>query len=515
MDSKFEKEVTTVQTDSEENTGTIHQITTSRDIGAELYAEIDELSPEELQAERALVLKKLDWRIMPIIMVTYTLQFLDKLSLNYASAYSLKDDLNLVGQRYSWVAAIFNFGYMFWAIPGNLMVQRLPVAKYVGGMLITWSILLVAHVGLENYAGILILRFMLGMFEAAISPACMAIMSMFYRRSEQPLRMCLMLGCNGMASMWGALLGYGLGHVKNSSLAPWKLIFLVIGLMNFSWGWVFLWFMPDSPTSAKFLNHKQRVVAVDRVAENMIGVKTKGYKLSQAREAALDFKVLCLTLSGLACGVLNGGVSNFGSALIKGFGFGGIDATLYQMPNGALEFIFVPLFGLAATYIKDSRLIMIAISCIPPLSGLIGIRFTPLSHKWSLVACTWFQGILGAPVILSWNLLTSNIAGHTKRSIANGLWFAIYAGGNVAGASIFFSWEAPRYFSAIVGLCICYGAVIAIAIILRLYLQWENRRRDKRFGVVERTADGADEEAMRNGFKDMTDMESKHFRYCL
>lgn len=31
------------------------------------------------------------------ICITYTLQFLDKLSLNYASAYSLKEDLDLGG----------------------------------------------------------------------------------------------------------------------------------------------------------------------------------------------------------------------------------------------------------------------------------------------------------------------------------------------------------------------------------------------------------------------------------
>jgi hypothetical protein len=40
--------------------------------------------------------------------MTYTIQFLDKLSLNYASAYTLIPDLGLEGQRYSWVAAIFS-----------------------------------------------------------------------------------------------------------------------------------------------------------------------------------------------------------------------------------------------------------------------------------------------------------------------------------------------------------------------------------------------------------------------
>ena len=140
-----------------------------------------------------------------MICMTYMIQFLDKLSLNYASAYSLIPDLGLEGQRYSWVAAIFNLGYLFWAIPANLLVQRLPVAKYTGTMIFIWAILLICHVAAKNYAGMLALRFLLGMFEASISPAIMNICSLFYTREEQPLRMCIFLAFNGMATMVGAL----------------------------------------------------------------------------------------------------------------------------------------------------------------------------------------------------------------------------------------------------------------------------------------------------------------------
>ena len=211
-----------------------------QDDAADLYLEIGQYSPEELEAEQLAVRKKLDWILMPMICITYTIQFLDKLSLNYASAYSFEEDLGLTGHRFSWVAAIFNFGYMFWAIPANMLIQRLPVCKYTGTMILIWSIILIGHVGAKNYGGILVLRFLLGMFEANISPSIMNIVSMFYTRKEQPLRMCVFLAFNGMASMVGALLGFGLGHVNDAAIASWKLIFLVIGLINFVWAWIFV-----------------------------------------------------------------------------------------------------------------------------------------------------------------------------------------------------------------------------------------------------------------------------------
>jgi predicted MFS family arabinose efflux permease len=437
------------------------------------------------------------------------IQFLDKLSLNYASAYTLIPDLGLEGQRYSWVAAIFNFGYLFWALPANYLIQRLPVSKYTGAMIFTWSILLCCHVAAKNYAGMLVLRFLLGMFEASISPAIMNIVSMFYTRDEQPLRMCIFLAFNGMATMIGALLGYGLGYADSDKIKTWQLIFLVIGLMNFVWSFVFLWIMPDSPSTAKFLTHKQRIVAIDRIAGNMIGVKTKQFQTRQVWEACMDVKVHCLLLIAMGCGVINGGVSNFASSLIKGYGFSGIYATLLQLPTGAFELVLVPICGLAAGYFKDTRCIILALICLPPLGGLLGIRLTSLSHRWSLVGCTWLQYLVGAPVILSWNLLTTNIAGHTKRSTANGLWFVFYAAGNIAGANIFFARERPRYFSALTGLITCYCGMVVVALFLRQWMMYENGKRDRLHGV------GEAEQAVEDGFKDQTDGEAKHFRYAL
>ena len=335
--------------------------------------------------------------------------------------------------------------------------------------------------------------------------------------------MCIFLAFNGMATMVGALLGFGLGHA-HSTLKSWQLIFMTIGILNFAWSLVFLWFMPDSPATAKFLTHKQRIVAVHRVSKNMIGVKTKQYKPAQILEVFTDIKVLAIAIIGLACGVINGGVSNFASALIKGFGFSGINATLLQLPTGAFELALVPICGLIATYVPNTRCLVLATICLVPLGGLLGIRFTGLDHRWTLVGCTWLQYLVGAPVIISWNLLTTNIAGHTKRSFANGLWFCAYAGGNIAGANIFFAREKPRYYSALTGLSICYGGMIVIAVSLRVYMQWENKRRDAeahRRGSVEvayavgKEGVQTDPRAVEDGFRDLTDKQGKYFRYAL
>lgn len=40
----------------------------------------------------------------------------------------------------------------------------------MGTVIILWAGLVIAHIGAKNYAGILVLRFLLGMAEASVSP---------------------------------------------------------------------------------------------------------------------------------------------------------------------------------------------------------------------------------------------------------------------------------------------------------------------------------------------------------
>jgi hypothetical protein len=54
------------------------------------------------------ILRKIDLAILPIILVIYCLQSLDKTALSYASVFGLVKDTNLVGHEYSWLGGKTN-----------------------------------------------------------------------------------------------------------------------------------------------------------------------------------------------------------------------------------------------------------------------------------------------------------------------------------------------------------------------------------------------------------------------
>lgn len=484
---------------------------TEHAVGLDLFQEVLDSDLKYDDKEYSKIRRKIDTWLLPVLCITYMLQFLDKLSLNYASAYSMKEDLGLVGNEYGNIAAIFNVGYLIGSIPANYVIQKLPVAKYTGVALFVWAILLIGHIGATNYSSMMALRFLLGLMEASISPSNMMMCAMFYNKREQPFRMCTFLSMNGVATMVGALLAYGLGHATNTSLQPWKLIFLVFGIMNLVWSAVFLYIAPDSPANAKFLTHEEKLKVIDHVSKNQMGIKDTKIKPDQFKEAMLDLNSWILAFIGLGCGVINGSTSNFISSLIKGFGFSGLNATLLQLPTGAIELVVVFAAGMVALFTnKNVRVILLFLTCIPTLGALIGIRLIPLSEKWSLVGCCWLLYIIGGPVIMCWVLINVTVAGSSKISTVKIVWFIFYTAGNICGSKIMYANEAPRYDSGMKGLITCYSGMMFLCIVYYFLMYYRNKKRDAEYGEL---TPEDEKEGVINGFKDLTDFQNQFFRY--
>jgi hypothetical protein len=71
--------------------------------------------------------------------------------------------------------------------------------------------------------------------------------------------------------------------------------------------------IPDSPMTAKFLSEEDRVKAVERVQDNLTGIKSHQVKRYQVIEALLDPKTWFLALFQFAQNVPNGGVGSVSS----------------------------------------------------------------------------------------------------------------------------------------------------------------------------------------------------------
>jgi MFS family permease len=244
------------------------------------------------EEERA-VLKRIDLRVLPLLLGAYFFQQLDKSSLSYVSIFGIQKDAGLAGKQYSWLGSILYLAQLIMQPLAAFLLVKLPTGKVMAAAILLWGSSLAIMSSCTSFPSLLGLRFVLGSFEAMIAPACVATTTMWWRRSEQTLRTAYWNAMNGVTFIIGSLFTYGLGHIDSAALYKYQIIFLFCGLLTVAYGFVVLAFMPDSPMSARCLTDRERVVATERLRANQMGVQSGVWKWEQVWETFLDLKTWC------------------------------------------------------------------------------------------------------------------------------------------------------------------------------------------------------------------------------
>ncbi|PNP78583.1 hypothetical protein FNYG_08062 [Fusarium nygamai] len=452
------------------------------------------------------VLRRIDLCLMPLLLVSYTLQFLDKQSLNFASIMGIIDDLDLVGSRYSWCSSAFYFGYLAFSYPASWLMVRLPLGKYLVGSSLAWAIILCCHAAVQTFPGLLVARFFLGVAEASISPGFSLITGMWYKREEQPFRHGIWFLGNAIATSFGGLLAYGIAHI-GGALESWRWLFIIFGLITLVWAIVLAIFLPDTPDNARFLDQQQRIDAVDRIRSNQTGMKNNSFKWEQVREVIKDPNVLLLMVFQVAFSIPNGAHTTFSSLVMAGFGFSRFQVYLLNMPMGAI----LAFFALGSTYLcsrfSGYRTIIGACLSLISLAGSLLVRYGP--NQGSRLFGLWIFVAFAAGFPISLSMVASNVAGFTKKSVASAMMFMAYTTGNIIGPFLFFAREAPEYSSGFLATTICFGISTVTMIVLRFVLIAENKRRDR----LQQTSAGLQDDTEHLEISDITDRKNLNFRY--
>ncbi|OQE11086.1 hypothetical protein PENVUL_c003G01206 [Penicillium vulpinum] len=467
-----------------------------------------EYTPDEAKK----VLSKIDRYLMPLLCWVYLIQFADKTSLNYASLMGIREDTHLDpdSQQYSWVSSIFYAGYIFWEFPTTYLLRRLPLGKYTSLNIVLWGIALTCHAATHNYATLLVVRFFLGAFEATVTPAFVLFTSCWYKQEEQGKRMGFWLSCNGVAQVLIGPIAYGLAGVSGTSIAVWKILFLVFGLPTIVTGLLYLWYMPDNQIQARFLNHREKLIAIDRLRGNFQGIGNHTWKWPQFFEAFRDPRTYLYVLFSLLMNIPNGGITAFGSIIISSFGFDDRMSLILNMPMGAVDIIC----KLGLTYLSDrffDRTLFAIIAIMIPMIGGIMMTAIPLDAKAALLIGYYFIGAAGTAWCLVMVMISNNTLGYTKKATVNGLQIVAYAAGNWIGPQTFRSDQAPEYFDGKLMVAIMYALAAVTLLIIRFVNIWENKRRDRKAIENPDTAYATPG----SEFLDLTDFEQPAFRYVL
>ncbi|KAI9901930.1 hypothetical protein N3K66_003747 [Trichothecium roseum] len=467
--------------------------------------------------------RKVDWTIMPLMFLCYLLQFLDKVIINYANIMGLQRDLSLHGDDFSWMATIFFVGYAVAELPQGYLLQRFPIARVLGINVILWGVVVCCTAAVQDFAGAAVLRAILGVLEAVVTPALIVITSQWYARDQATPRTGVWYCGLGAGQIIGGLISWAAQHGSaGGSFPSWRIMFVSVGAFNVGVGAAVVLFLPSTIRAARFLSEaeKQAIeasLARDRLAGGS-GEERNVFRKEDLWEALCDLQVWLLFLNTVLIVIPSGIITTFSATLIHSFGYDAKASALLNMPSGVVS-IAATIGGTYAIRERFPRWLGICALLVPTMAGA-GLMSFAGSSKASALAGIYLINFDVAPLALIYALAGANAAGYTKRVATSALVSIAFSLANIIGPQTFRTADAPGYMPAKMTVFAVCGASIVVTVLLRLLYGARNGRKEAAAAAASDTCEEVDCDSMQaevgqadSGEGCWTDRTNPGFRY--
>ncbi|MBI0329982.1 MFS transporter [Burkholderia plantarii] len=219
------------------------------------------VAPErELAGETGIrAIRKVAWRLMPLIMICYLFAFFDRINISFAK-FQLQGDLGLSDTAYGLGASLFVIGYVLFEVPSNLFLYRVGARRWIARIMISWGIATAAMVFVHTEWQFYGLRFVIGAMEAGFAPGVLYYLTLWFPPSHRGRITSLLFLASAFSGLVGApAAGLVLGHLNGALGMPgWHWLFLLGGLPCIVLGLLVLTLLKDRIDDAAWLSSGEK-----------------------------------------------------------------------------------------------------------------------------------------------------------------------------------------------------------------------------------------------------------------
>ncbi|MGW0938472.1 MFS transporter [Streptomyces sp. NPDC002666] len=240
-----------------------------------------------------IVMRKVMWRIVPLLTLCYLVSFIDKTNIGVAQL-GMQEDLGLSDAAFGFGAGIFFVGYFLCEVPSNLALVRFGARRWIARIMLTWGVIVVLTALVQDVMTFNVLRFLLGAAEAGFYPGALFYLTQWVPAAHRGKVIGLFLLANPASTVIGApLMGILLDMHGALGIQGWQWVFVITGVPALVLAVVVFFALPDSPKSANWLTAQERSWLVGVLdAERTAAPASHG----SALRALLDGRVLFLCL---------------------------------------------------------------------------------------------------------------------------------------------------------------------------------------------------------------------------
>ncbi|EPS38004.1 hypothetical protein H072_8259 [Dactylellina haptotyla CBS 200.50] len=468
--------------------------------------------------KRKKLIRKVDWRMIPFLTILYLITYIDKTNIGNAKIEGLTEDLHMSGIQYNIALSVFFIPYVLAEVPSNMIMSRFKhPGRYLGALIVVWGIIMTLTGIVQNFAGLAVVRFWLGLFEAGFLPGAVLLVSNWYMPNETQTRIAILYTSAASGGAFSGILAFGIAKMDGlAGLGGWRWIFIMEGIVTVLLGVVCYTFLVESPALStgwldsdeiRYLELRQlsRRIHMSSDSQNSIPTKTLLF------EVLTDWKMVLLIFVNWSQAVPNYALKFTMPQIIKNMGFTSANAQLLTIPPYSCGAISAYGFSVIA----DRKSWRMPFILVPQICVIIAfaILFAKAADIKNNIAICYFAVCLSCfgmypilPGVNAWNV--SNIVSPAKRAISIGYLICMGNAGGIIGSYIYIEKEKPKYPTGF-GASFAFAAAGIVAGLVLEYALWSINKRDASYTEDEIRQKYSEEELDRMGEK------SPLFKYSL
>ncbi|KAI0236264.1 hypothetical protein L0F63_003848 [Massospora cicadina] len=313
---------------------------------------MEDIALVEINSKR--LVRKLDVRIVPYLVLLSAVCFLDRVSIGHARLYGLEESLKLSQGEYSWILSIFFVGYVLFEIPSNLVMKKVSPPTWIARIMVTWGIVTMCMAATTNFSGLMAARFFLGVSEAGLFPGIIFLMSFWYTRQEQGIRI------------------------------------------------VFLSASSRARLGSKLALHGERDFLICKLEASHVDLELNKFSLHQFSACFRDMKMYLYALLylGLQCPMYS--LSLLMPTIINNMGVNKVTTMLLTSPPCALAFVITIINAWHSDRTLNQGFHIMATCTLAIFGFTIMILATPLSLRYAAIMVIMVGTVASFPPTLSW-----------------------------------------------------------------------------------------------------------------
>ena len=241
-------------------------------------AELQKHRPGAANADDNALFSKLDWHILPPLIICYVVAAIDRINIGYAKL-QMQETLAFSDEAYAFGAGVFLIGYFLFAVPSNLLLDKIGARKTLLRIMFCWGLCAAAMVFVQSTTMFYLLRFLLGALEAGFFPGVILYLTYWYPAARRGKAIAIFMTGVALAYLLvgptsGAIIKYAEGWLGYHG---WQWLFVVQGLPASALGIVAFFVLKDKPEQASWLTDAEKAALRKHLDTDAQAVETASH----------------------------------------------------------------------------------------------------------------------------------------------------------------------------------------------------------------------------------------------